>query len=737
MAFDKAKFVASFVAESRERVVSFNRRLEQLEKNPADPELVNELFRDAHTLKGTSNMMNFSSITGLAHKMEDALEALRNNCISYSRELQGLLFRGSDLISDLLDKAAAGAEVTADTFVLCEELSRITGGASAQDKPDVRPSAEIKAAAPETGLRCAAADEAAAEPLKAGLQENRKKDAHTVRVDMERLENLINVTGEIMTFQNAALQRLSVFKQMEKLARKNLDFLKEEGAGKNRDEIIRNLQTIAEALKQLYLENKNELNSQKLLVSQICSMSMDLMMLPLSTIFDSYGKLVREVSRACGKEVELRIEGGETEIGKLIIEKIEAPLMHMLRNSVDHGIETPGERLKAGKPPTGVIRLSAQHESGRIVIEISDDGRGVLLQKVREKALQKKLADEAAVNSMSKQELINLIFTPGFSTSDLITDLSGRGVGMDVVRKNIIEDIRGAIDISSAEGKGVSFKISLPLNLATLHLLLFKTGDIVFGLPSYAVKEVLVVPEGELVDVVDRRALRLREQLLPVEDLSAILKLENRTAQAGRELTIIIVSSGTEELGLLVDSLVDNEPMVIKALPEHMDKIALVSGMTIGTNNEVVSILYVPALMKIAKEIYVARKGVQADKKSVRLLVVDDSVNTREIEKSILEANGYEVDLAGDGVEAWNKAQKFRYNLVITDVEMPHMDGFTLTERLRKEENYRDVPIIIVTSREKPEDKRRGISAGADAYIIKGAFEKSNLLDTVRSLIEV
>jgi chemotaxis protein histidine kinase CheA len=386
--------------------------------------------------------------------------------------------------------------------------------------------------------------------------------------------------------------------------------------------------------------------------------------------------------------------------------------------------------------------ISAHYEGGSVLIELSDDGSGISLQKIKEKALRKKLFDEATLNTLSESELIDLIFYSGFSTSTLITDVSGRGVGMDVVKKNIVEDLKGTIRIITKEGQGTTFYIRLPLILAITHVLLFRTSDKVFAIPANSVREILRVPKTEMIEILDKRAIRLHEQLIPVVELNMLLNLP--VSEAPEEidtenLLIVIVHRENEQLGLIIDSLLDEEDMVIKSLPPHMKNNRWVSGVIITGNNETVNVLNVATILEAAKEMKGLKrdrkKTLEEEKRVINILVVDDSINTREIEKSILEAYGYRVTLADDGLEALEKAQKFKYDLIITDIEMPHLDGFSLTEKLRKDNQYKNTPIIIVTSREREEDKRKGIQVGADAYIIKGAFDQSNLLETVQSLI--
>ena len=759
MAFDMAKFLGRFVDEAREHVGKLNEGLVHLEKDPDDSETINSIFRSAHTIKGSSRMMKLNQITEVAHKLEDALGALREKKFKHSKELADLLFRGIDAISDMIDKTAAGQEITVDNSSLCEDLARAAEGnivqATAPASPPTPPSSKGEDMAVPPLEPEAVADKTpnvseAPAPVQPGpsqpqaavkeTKETKLKAAETVRINSEKLDELIKLMGEIVSNQNRLKQRLFDVKEIEAMANRSMKLFAgfENGEPQeNKDEVIGSARALFLKIKQLVSSVKDDTNIHELLTGELQEKALRMRMVPLSLVFDSLHRMVRDISRSIGKEVDLVIEGGDIELDKKMIDKIGDPLVHMLRNSVDHGVETPQERQKAGKPATGVVKLSACYDAGSVLIELSDDGGGIPLEKIREKALRKKMFSESEIADMSETALIDLIFHPGFSTSAIITDVSGRGVGMDVVKRNIVEDLRGSIRIESKEGKGTSFYIRLPMTLAVMRILLVRVMDSMFAITAHNVSEIVRFPKSELINVVDKKAVRLRNEFIPVINLEALLKLNGRKQVERDDLLIIIIYMGSEKMGLIVDELLDEEDMVIKSLPSHMKNINLVSGVTISGKNEIINVLHIPSIIEAAKEMRESRirEETKEDLGAVNILVVDDSINTREIEKSILEAYGYKVDLAGDGMEGLEKAKAFKYDLVITDVEMPRMDGFSLTERLRNDEAYKDTPIVIVTSREKEEDKRRGIMVGADAYIVKGSFDQSSLLEIVQNLV--
>ncbi len=764
MALDMKKFLARFVEEARDHLNRLNEGLVHLENHPDDPETIDAVFRSAHTIKGSARMMKLAPIAEVAHKLEDALGALRAKRIAYFRDFGDVLFKGLDGISGLVEKVSLGQtlgpEDTSDTAGLCVELARASEGQLVGTGVAVPSGAEpptVTAPAPMTPQEAVPADrhagteqgtEAAPGPGKDDRADfprslsaatSKHKPADSIRVNADKLDELSRLMGEIVSSQNRLKRRLSEVREAEKVAKKNLDLLAEIGDGEasfSDRRMIQSGQSLHAKLKQLASRMRDDAGLLELLTAELQQKALILRMVPLSTVFDSLPRMVRDTARSQGKDIELLIEGGNIGLDKKMIEKIGDPLVHMLRNAVDHGIEACEERQKAGKRKQGTIKLSASYDAGNVVIELSDDGGGLALDRIREKALRKKLLDEAELEALTEPEIIDLIFQPGFSTSPIITDLSGRGVGMDVVKKNIVQDLKGTIRIETKRGQGTTFSLRLPMTLAVMRVLLVETGGMTFAITAHYIHEITRISESEMMTVFNKKAIRLREEFIPVADLGSLLKLTRGGEAKGKGPLILILRQGNEKLGLIIDSLLEEEDIVIKALPAHMKNLSLVSGVTISDKNEIINILHVPGLIEAAGQAEMDRPAPEEGKGlAARILVVDDSFNTRDIEKDILEAYGYSVDLAGDGQEAVEKTREVKYDLVITDVEMPRLDGFSLTERLRNDGSYQDTPIIIVTSLEKEEDKRRGIQVGANAYIVKGALDQSSLLETVQNLI--
>lgn len=754
MAFDHSKFLARFVEEAREHCSRISEGLLNLENSPGDSELVNGLFRSAHTIKGSSRMMKLMGVTELAHKMEDILDGVRGNRLSLSPPMADLLFKGVDALQAMLEQIVAGNKSPEAPEALCEALAKAAAGELDQtptqeampevdktdrtDKTDkankepITPIVPISPIAPETPKTLETP--ATHEPPKA-------QKADYLRVNALKLDELIHLMGEIVSEHGRFRKDVSRLHEQERLLAHYqssvLDCLKRCAPGDDgHDELKQAGEALQASLHDAVRVIRSATMMQDHLIGDLQETSMKMRMLPLSTVFDPLRRTVREISQEAGKQIEFVVDGGDTELDRKIIDRIGDSLVHLIRNSLDHGLENSADRIAAGKPAQGNLMLSACYDGGCVTISLTDDGRGIPVDRVREKALSKRLFDAETLDGMSRSELVNIIFMPGFSTSPIITDLSGRGVGMDVVKKSVVDELKGTILVDTKEGVGTTFQMRLPLNLAVFPLFQVAVSDKICALPATAIVEMLSVPSGELIDIVNKRAIRLREQLIPVENLATLLGLPRNDGQQADELLIVIIRDGEEKLGLIVDDIISREEMVVKPLPGHLKNLRLVSGVSIGERNSILNLLHIPELMRLAHEIAEPGRRVQQvrETRMANILVVDDSYNTREIEKSILEAHGYLVETAVDGEDGFEKTREKLYDLVITDVEMPRLDGFSFTERLRADERYHTVPVIIVTSREKDEDKKRGIEVGADAYIVKGAFDQTNLIETVRSL---
>ncbi len=725
MAFDISKFIGKFAEEAGDHISKINTSLLEYEKDTENFDLLNQVFRSAHTIKGSARILQLSYISDVAHKLEDVLDTLRNKKILPSKEMFSLLFRAVDTMSEMVEKTVAGQADIKDEHGICTELERALEGKlieTPEKKETTRPQSPSIENKPSKKISEIQVPE------------------EQIKVQAQKLDDSIKVMGEILSNHARMKQGLSDLEEILKISKKHMDVSKnsEKASPKNRSTSPTSSAEIAKLLhskiKKHSSNMRDVLNIHGLLTEGLREKVLQLRMMPLSSAVETFPRLVRDLSLSSGKEIDFILEGVDTEMDKRVIEKIGDPLLHMIRNSVDHGIEKPEDREKKGKPRKGTIKVSAGYEGGNVHIEISDDGGGIPIESIKEKAIQRNLRHEEELSNMSDAEIANLIFEPGFSTSDIITDVSGRGVGMDVVKGNIVEQLKGSIQTETTLDEGTCFTVRVPLTLTVMRILLFSVSQTLFGFPISSIREIIRVQKNEIIEIVNKKAIRLRDQIIPITDLKTIIKLPE--SEDREDAVILLLAMGNEVIGVMIDSLISEEDMEVKPLPSHMRNSDLASGATITGKGDVVILLHALKIMEKSKMTQGSKKASRAVKKEKqRILVVEDSVSTREIEKSILESYGYQVDIASDGIEGLEKTQKVKYDLVLSDIEMPRLDGFALVEKLRSTEDYKHIPIIIVSSRDREEDKRRGIEVGADAYIIKGNFDQSNLIATVQNLI--
>ncbi|MDR3412830.1 MAG: hybrid sensor histidine kinase/response regulator [Formivibrio sp.] len=694
MALDIKRFTARFVKEARDHLARLETGLLALQHDPLNQDVVNSIFRSAHTIKGSSRMMKFGPISELAHQLEDILSALREGCLPYSQTLGQLLQRAVDAIAGLVDRVADDDELGPPDESLCADLARVQ--------------------ASQTGVL---AEATASEPVLApgtGSTEIKLKSADSVRVSLSKLDELVKLMGEVVSSHARLRQRASDIRLIERELATSRN-----GRHAHLTDFSRDL--------------KNDVLAQEALMEELHGKALILRMLPLVIVFDAVPRMARDLARSIGKEVECVVSGSDIELDRQLIDRLGDPIVHLLRNAVDHGIEAPDVREKAGKPRVGRISLTARQDAGSVIIEVQDDGAGLALDAIRDKAVKKGLVSAEQMAGLTEAEVIDLIFQPGFSTSPIITDVSGRGVGMDVVKRCVVDELQGAIQVENRPGLGTTFTLRLPRSLAVMRMLLVAAGGQTFGFTAPHVSHLLRLPAEQQLEVAERHAVIIHNEFVPVVSLAEILSLPAQPAST--DLLLVVVQNNSEKLALRVDDLIDERNMVIKQLPVHLNYLPLVAGMVMTGKNKLVSVLQAPALINLARNSNAGGKQVAVAARQVRVLVVDDSLNTREIEKDVLEAHGYHVTLAEDGLDGLTKARNGEFDAVLSDVEMPNMDGFTMTAALREDERYRDVPIIIITSRQKEEDQRRGIQVGADAYIVKGDFDQSRLIDTLKSLL--
>lgn len=743
MVFDPAPFTGKFLQEARELIQTLNDHLMAVEQSPPAREALRAAMRAAHTLKGSAKILRFQAISRLAHALEDVVGALYEGRIAHSPEVLDLLFAGTDLTARCVDAVARQDGETPDIDTVEALLQRAGRGESIAD--------HAPAPRPSPGRSASASD-------KPDAEENAAPSAvHTppastarpegVRIDLESLDHAIHLISEIVVSHRKSEREIALLKEIARLTRRHADHLhalsSRSAPAMPADRpslLLRDIQDISAATERLLTERRDETAYADLLLNELHDAVLAMRMLPLSTVFQRFPRAIRDMARHSGKQVEVQIHGDDTALDTKIIEKLGTPLMHLLRNSLDHGIETPQERRNAGKSPTGRIVIQASRHSSHIEIRLADDGRGVQDEAIRRRLIDRGLFSEDQARRMDSAQLLDTIFLPGFSTSDIITDLSGRGFGMDIVKADI-DALKGSISLASRPGQGMECLLTLPITLTSVRCLIVTAQGQRFAVPVDGLEETVLVERSECIRVIRRQAIRLRDQMMYVVPLAALLGLPDRAWPESDKLFVLVAHAAGKRVGLLVDDILDEQDVVQKPLPPHMRHVTTVTGATIASDNTVMLTLHVPELVKSAGyAAWADQPGATPDDApnagGPRVLLVEDSANTAEIERAVLESQGgCRVDVASDGLTALERLRETPYDLIVTDVEMPGMDGFHLTEQIRSLPDYAHVPVVILTSLEREADKRRGIEVGADAYLTKGGFNQNRLLETIETLL--
>ena len=780
---DMKEIMEDFLIEAFELIEQIDHDLVELEANPEDLELLNRIFRVAHTVKGSSSFLNFDVLTELTHHMEDVLNKARKGELKITPDIMDVVLESVDMMKGLLESIRDNGSDSAagiDIKNICVRLTQISEGeapsaaAEAPAAPSPEPvkepepvtpaveaapevsdaelsklsdsevEAEIerllkvrkaedqarrasKGIAPKSPEEIAPAASAAPAPA-AKPAPSRERDAdkkvpaassssavaqeQTIRVEVKRLDHLMNLIGELVLGKNRLL--------------KIYDDVEERYEGEK------------------FLEELNQVvSSLSLVTTDIQLAVMKTRMLPIAKVFNKFPRMIRDLSRDLGKQIDLEISGEETELDKSIVEEIGDPLVHIIRNSCDHGIEDPETRKAMGKPEKGLVQLKAYNEGNHIVVEIVDDGKGLDADMLKSKSIEKGIITEREADAMSEKEAFGLIFRPGFSTAAKVTNVSGRGVGMDVVKTNI-EKLNGIIDIESEVGKGTVMKLKIPLTLAIIQSLLVGTQEEFYAIPLASVLETVRVPIDDIYTIDGKNVLRLRDEVLSLVRLSDVFGVE-KVFDGGDHTYVVIIGVAEAKLGIIVDTLVGQEEIVIKSMGDYLQNIPGIAGATIRGDGRVTLIIDVGAMMEMAKDIKVdIRAEIEDSTKAkekpsdYKVLIVDDSKMDRTIMQKALEPTGVTIIEATNGVEALNviKSGEHSFDAILIDIEMPRMDGYTLAGEIRKYSKYRTLPLIAVTSRTSKTDRLRGVEVGMTEYITK-PYSSEYLENVVRKNIKL
>jgi two-component system, chemotaxis family, sensor kinase CheA len=740
---DLTSFYSQFRDETAENIRILNEGLMALETAgegvPERREYIDAIFRAMHTIKGSARLLGFEDIGRISHTCEHILGAVREGRRELDQALADDLLRGGDAILELINAIVEGRPAEVDVEALTLKLGR----GSRKEAPESGAAPAEPAASPPPAEP--AASGSAARPARASVRQ-------TIRVRVDRLDRLLNLAGELAVgrqTQIAHLQTLEALQSMLAQQERLLVALESElqrlrFSPTQREALDRHINGVlnvgehAGRLVKTQVERFGQHASHSgQLIENLEQEVMAARLLPISMLFTNLPRAIRELMRDTGKEVNLALLGETTELDRKVIEALNDPLLHMIRNAVDHGIESPDERAAIGKPRQGTLEVSARSFGAFAHVTISDDGRGMHPQQLREAAIRKNLLSHEAAQVLTDQEALELIFLPGFSTARMITDISGRGVGMDVVRTNLNE-IGGHVQVDSQPGIGTTITLVLPLTLVTTRVLLVEVGEHLFALPASGCRGSVWAYPNKVRAIEGRAMLSYEGHLAPLLRLADLLDVAGAPAFPSRNRTpTVIVGTIQRPLALLIDRLVDEREVVVKPLGPLLEQQRRFSGAIQLGDGRLVLLLNPAILAQTARGMVLSRpsQSYRAAERRSRLLVADDSFTTRELIRSILQSAGYDVTTAVDGLDALDKLRAAPYDLVVSDIEMPRADGFQLTSQIRADAGLSDIPVVIITSLASETHRRRGLEVGAQAYIVKSQFDQGNLLETVRQLL--
>lgn len=730
--------VALFRTEVEQQAAVLTEGLLALEQDPTLTKHLESLMRAAHSIKGAARLVGIPPIVNVAHLMEDSFVAAQaGKLILQSGHIDAFL-KGVDMISRIavldgpVDAWMAEHQSTYDNLLAA--LRAILSG-------EALPLEKIAPAAPIANTAGVA---------KNPVQDDVPKD-RVLRVSAEQLNRLMGLAGEAMIESNwlrpytQSMLRLKR-KQVELvgLIDKLSESLELNRQGKKAHTALREIQHKVSSCREFLAERLSEIEAFDHRLSNLSwRLRREVVtsrMRPFGDGVHGFARMVRDVARSLGKDVNLDIKGQETMVDREILEKIEAPLNHLLRNAVDHGIESPEERAAAEKPAKGTLRLSAYHQAGMLSIVIEDDGRGVNLEKLRAKVLGRGLVTPDMAANLSEEELLAFLFLPGFTTRDAVTEISGRGVGLDVVH-DTVQKMRGMVRVTSRFGKGTRFQMQLPLTLSVIPALLVDIAGEPYAFPLVRIQRILRLEKSHIQSIEGHQYASVEGQRIGLVSAAQILDVKGGMDHQG-SLPVVVIGDRDHCYGLVVENFIGERDLVVHVLPQKLGIVNDISAAALMEDGSPILIIDVDSILHsiemVIKEGRLNRidDDTAAQARSTKsILVVDDSITVREVERKLLEHHGYKVDVAVDGMDGWNAVRSGTYGLVITDIDMPRMDGIELVHMIKKDIKLKNTPVMIVSYKARAEDRHRGLNAGANYYLTKGNFHDDTLLQAVRDLI--
>ncbi len=749
---DLSALESEFKAEVKEHIQVIAAALLEADQSGmgVDAEQVNQLFRSAHTIKGSARMMGKDRISTVGHKMEDLLGAVRSGDRPLDKPLITLLLQGCDQIECLLDDESAVLASTTDQLI--QQMEQMMVAPPADVATEVTPVSEEKVVAPtapnapqvpeQQDVPQASAEPAASQvsAVPSGkLTAEREEPSPPARLQLDDTIRLpISAIESVVERSDDLLLRIETLKsELANISQNLIALVEENGASTPADKVSNPEQSGIAQLNHKVEQVVEQAHRAERGFSTFHRSLLQLRLLPLGSLKVNIQRNIRYLSQQLHKEVQFTMRGEDVRVDRHLLQMFWDITLHLVRNSLDHGIESAPERLAAGKPPVGQIEMSAKTEGNQVILTFRDDGRGIDVDKVKTKAVQLQLISPKQAQSLSHEEALRLIFLPRFSMAKMITDISGRGVGLDVIQ-DLVRRLHGSVSVQSWPGQGAVFQLVLPLTMATMQFVVFSVGGIYHALPDAVVEGIIdLMDETIYRDVQHSEVINWGDHIIPLRNLA----YELYPKQAGRQsvtLEALVVKQDTKRVAFAVEKVLGLQQLVVKSLPPMLAGVPWGSSYGINADGVVIFLLDPAHLLATTHSggLEDAYRPVVRPHAGHTILVVDDSLTTREVERTMLIASGYQVLAAADGQEALELLPRHpQVDLVITDVEMPKMNGFELTRRLRQSDRWHDLPIVIVTALDKPAERQRGLEVGAQAYITKQSFQQGALLDVIERLV--
>lgn len=775
-----ASMLEMFRSEVESHTAVLNDSLLELENNPGATNKLEALMRSAHSIKGGARIVGLDAAVKVAHVMEDCFVAAQKRKISLESDHIDVLLTGVDMLVRISKIAGIGAaewlashqeeieQVIASLSAILTAKSVTTVSPGEPQMPPVsdpltEPASPSKKSFPEPTVplvksdqspaKVARATSVAEQPPEAKLIEKTSEDKdRMVRVTATKIERLMGLGGEVVvssrwlpSFSQSLLTLKKGHNELFTILEKLRDILGQAEGNEHTCDLV--LQA-REKTRQCNLYLADSLNQLDMYVNASANLSdrlyhevIGVRMRPFADGIQHFPRMIRDLARDLGKKVRFDIAGKSTEVDRDILEKLDAPLTHLLRNAVDHGIESPEKRLTAGKPEAGTLRLEAVHRSGMLMITVADDGKGINLERLRQKIIRKALTSEEMVAQMTETELMNFLFLPGFSTTDAITEISGRGVGLDVVQ-DMVHEVGGIVRAVSKPGEGVMFFLELPLTLSVIRTFLVEIAEESYAFPLARIDRCVVISKENIEIVEDRQYFRFDENNISLIDIHDVLEMEEPAPRTD-ELPIVVVSDRSNSYGLLVDKFVGEYDLVVHPLDPRLGNVPDIGAAAVMLDGSPVLIFDVEDLVRSVDNVLSGKRlrkvGETAEEAGEiqlkRILVVDDSITVRETERKLLENRDYEVEVAVDGMEGWNAVRTESFDLIVSDIDMPRMNGIELVTNIKQDEDLKSLPVIIISYKDTEEHRLRGLQAGADYYLTKSSFQDNSFINAVVDLI--